>query len=846
MDAESLKKYAEKRDFDTTPEPEGTPGEARADHLGFVVQKHDARRMHFDFRLELDGVYKSWAVPKGPSYDPSEKRLAVHVEDHPLEYGRFEGTIPKGEYGGGTVLLWDNGWWEPQGDPRKQYRKGHLTFVLHGHRLKGSWTLARMGSHTDDTKENWLLIKHQDTLSHRGSPQPVQTETVSITTRRTLEEIARDTPPKNNSEASLSDVGNLPGAIRAPFPNRLLPEKATFSQTPPSGAGWIHEIKYDGYRIIARIQKNGILLTTRNGKDWTEKFISVKKSLERLFGHEVILDGEVAVQSPDGRTDFQALQNVLSGVHSGKLVYFVFDLVYLDGIDLQKVPLTDRKEALRKLCEQEYTPNDAVHYGNHLEEDGALVYEQACRLGLEGIVSKRKTSRYYQGRSREWLKTKCVHRQEFVIGGYSEPSGKRARFGALLLGYYESGRRLVYCGRVGTGFDEPTLDRVGARLELLQQTSSPFATDVDQPRGVHWVAPVAVAEIEFRGWTDTDRLRQPSFKGLRDDKDPLTVGRETAIRPSNTYGQQSSSPIDRPRNSQRSKRGIVMPKLTHPEKVLYEEQGVTKQDLIDYYTMVADRMLPLVKGRPLALVRCPDGRHHQCFYQKHLGDQAPPEIRTVAIQEKSQKRMYAVIDDLPGLWALVQISCLELHTWNVRRDRLERPDMMIFDLDPGPGVPLGRIIDGARQVRSRLRSLGIESFVKSSGGKGLHVVVPLVRSPGWDEVKRFAQALAQSLARENPREFVATMAKDKRSGKIFVDYVRNSRGHTTIAPYSTRARKGAPVSVPLSWDELDQLTQPDQFSVPTMHQRLAQPDPWEAFASSAQTIRKAALNELGL
>ncbi len=849
----TLKEYSRKRDFSKTAEPEGTHGGDRKEKLSFVVQKHAATRLHYDFRLELDGVLKSWAVPKGPSLDPSDKRLAMHVEDHPVDYGSFEGTIPKGQYGGGTVLLWDRGWWEPLGDPQRDYRKGHLSFILHGERLHGAWTLARMGSSNGD-KESWLLIKKHDAQASSGQAVPAESNARSISTGRSMEEITQGADPGMAQETDFHSIQNrvhdLDGATEAKMPRIILPQKAALSNSAPSGSHWIHEIKYDGYRIIASIDREEVRLATRNGKDWTERFAAVANDLQPLKGNRIILDGEVAVQSPDGRTDFQALQNVLSGVKSGQLVYFVFDLLYFNGVDIQGVTLQERKETLKNLLSIVYANHDRIRYGDHIESEGQVIYEHACKLGLEGIVSKRRTARYYQGRSRDWLKIKCAHRQEFVVGGFSEPSGSRSRFGALLLGYYNSEGKLLYCGKVGTGFTESTIDRVAATLQKLQQETSPFATLVDETRNVHWVKPTAVAEIEFRGWTDTDRLRQPSFKGLRQDKDALQVGRETDITARKEFPQSAAanhSPRKTALRKESSRRKMTMPKLTHPDKVLFPEQGVTKRALIDYYKLASDLMIPLVKRRPLALVRCPDGRHKQCFFQKHLADQAPPEVRTIPIQEKSEKREYAVIDSAESLLALVQISCLELHTWNARDDRIERPDMMVFDLDPGPGVEVPQIVEGAFMVREQLHDLGIESFVKSSGGKGLHVVVPLVRSLGWDEVKEFSRAVATKMAREHPRKFVATMAKARRPGKIFLDYVRNSRGHTTVAPYSTRARKGATVSVPLEWNELNDLSAPDYFNVTNVVSRLEKGiDPWSDFENSKQTIRKQARSKLGL
>jgi bifunctional non-homologous end joining protein LigD len=836
----ALREYRKKRNFRHTPEPRGGEGTFGSGRL-YAIQKHAARRLHYDLRLELDGVLKSWAIPKGPSLDPADKRLAVHVEDHPLEYGSFEGIIPEGEYGGGTVMLWDKGQWEPEGDPGKSYRKGRLVFRLSGEKLRGSWILARMGGSEDG--ENWLLIKKEDGEAKK-SVDIVSTQPHSALTGRTMEEIsASEDRVWSGTEGELSpassprsprglksEISKMRGARRSEMasdPPR--PQLATLVKEAPTGEQWLHEIKYDGYRILCIKRRDHVRLITRNGQDWTDKLTPVARSLSSL-PMDCIFDGEVVVAGPGGKADFQALQNILAGLKTGNLVYYAFDILYCAGHDVTSSPLVERKKLLKKLFESFLAPSSLI-YGDYIQGDGDRVFEQACRLGTEGIVSKRADSRYEEGRrSRSWVKVKCVKRQEFVIGGYTEPSGSRSGFGALLVGYYDESGSLSYAGRVGTGFDESALLNLTSRLKKLERRGSPFR---DPPkgrdaRGVHWVQPALVGEVEFTEWTDDGILRHPSFKGLREDKTPLEVRRETG---------KTSSPATGGTVRRNTIAGVT---LSNPDRILYPEQGLSKRSLALYYEGIAERILPHLVDRPLTLVRCPKGRQKKCFYQKHLSGEVPESLLEISIQEKKEKGSYAVVKDLAGLISLVQLGVLEIHPWGSRRDQLERPDRIVFDLDPGPGIQSEHMVEVVQLLHELLNEIGLKNFLKTSGGKGFHVVVPLVRHSGWAEVKAFAKNVAVVMTRMRPDLVISTMEKSKRREKIFVDYLRNTRGATAVAPYSTRARAGAPVSAPIRWEDFSAEISSDQFTVENLSfpEGESNQDPWDGFFDIRQSLTK--------
>jgi bifunctional non-homologous end joining protein LigD len=791
-----------------------------------VIQKHDASRLHYDLRLELDGALKSWAVPKGPSLEPSQKRLAVQVEDHPVDYAGFEGTIPEGEYGGGTVMVWDRGTWEPEGDPAKGLNKGHLAFRLQGEKLQGGWNLVRMEGASDPEKKSWLLIKQKDAEARRNGPNDASDlDDRSVLTGRSLEEIALgEDPPKPDPDEPFA----LRGSRRAPVPDPPRPQLAVPAKKPPRGDDWLHEIKYDGCRILCVKDRGGVRLITRNRKDWSDRFPHVARAAAALRPDSFVLDGEVVVLRPDGTPDFQALQNLLEGRTTERAGYYVFDILYGEGRDLTPVPLEERKRTLESLLKGVSSP---LVYGDAIRGNGDRVYDQACRMGFEGIVSKRADSPYEPRRARTWVKVKCVKRQEFVIGGFTEPSGARSGFGALLLGYRDARKRLIYAGRVGTGFKETTLQGLHEKLTSLERKTAPFD---NPPTGreaarVHWVRPTLTAEVAFAGWTGDRILRQASFKGLRPDKPAREVTLETP------------EPGRAPAPGRHRVAGVA---LTNADRILYRAQGLTKLDLARYYERIADRILPHLEDRPLTLVRCPEGHTEDCFYQKHLDEQIPDTLLEVPVREKKEERRYTAVQDLPGLISLVQLGVLEVHPWGARRDKLERPDRMILDLDPGPGIRPQDLVEALNLLHALLDDLDLESFLKTTGGKGFHVVVPLERRTGWDEVRAFARRVAERMEGTNPDLLVSRMEKAERRDRIFVDYLRNARGATAVAPYSTRARAGAPVSVPVPWKDLSPDLSANGF---TVENPSAYPgDPWSGFFEVRQWLSKKRKQKLGL
>jgi bifunctional non-homologous end joining protein LigD len=850
-----LTQYKKKRDFERTSEPKGHKAHSPSQSL-YVIQKHAASRLHYDLRLEHKGVLKSWAIPKGPSLDPAVKRLAVEVEDHPVDYGSFEGTIPKGQYGGGTVMLWDRGTWVPVGDPQKAFEQGKLKFQLKGKRLQGGWTLARMRG-----ERNWLLIKEKDGYA-KPSSDSTDPYTTSVSSGRTMEAIAEqrkntwqsDRPPSKEAAAppdasarrstarQTMEPGSLTKARKAALPTTFKPQLATLVTSVPAGSEWLHEIKFDGYRILCFIRNGKSRLLTRNGLDWTRKFPSIVKAVSRLSIQEGLLDGELVVLRPDGTSDFQALQNVLKGEADGQLHYYVFDLPFCDGYDLTRTPLLQRKNALRGIFPAKMDDAFAVHYTDHIEGKGSEVYAQACRIALEGVVSKLGSSPYQQKRSRDWLKIRCMKRQEFVIGGYSEPGGAREGFGSLLLGYYTDQKELRYAGRVGTGFTEASLRDLHRQLRRLETPTRPFTVwPALSTRGVHWIKPELVGEVEFTEWTSDGMLRHPSFKGLREDKRPTDVSREMpATLPATAKAShRQATPKPHPRGKPvAAANSRAREALSNPDRILYPDQGITKQALADYYTSVASWILPYVVNRPLTIVRCPEGHQKSCFYQKHVTDGLPKAIRSVQVKEKHGVMKTLVIDDLDGLLGLVQIGVLEIHLWGSSADQIDKPDRLVFDLDPAPDVDWKDTIQAAQLLQKLLETLHLTSFVKTTGGKGLHVVAPLDPIATWDEVKPFAKSIAAGLTRHAPNQYIDVMTKAKRTGKIFIDYLRNGYGATSIAPYSTRATSQAPVSTPIRWDELTVNLNPAALQVKTVPARLKRlrRDPWGGFVDVHQAI----------
>jgi bifunctional non-homologous end joining protein LigD len=831
---EALKPYAQKRDFSRTAEPKPTSAPkskaGRGAHWQFVVQKHAARRLHFDLRLELDGTLKSWAVTRGPSLTLGEKRLAVHTEDHPMQYLEFEGNIPKGEYGGGSMIVWDRGRWEPVGDPQRGLSKGHLEFVLAGTRLKGRWHLVRMRPRPGEKKEQWLLIKAEDEFARPpGSPEITEEETTSFVSGRTNEELAAEGALRADHAArervskarqvTLPDVKGVRGAQKKLLPAFIEPSLASPCTRPPSGPKWVHEIKYDGYRTQARIDGGKVQLLTRKGLDWSKRFERIATALKALPLASAWLDGEIVVEDAGGISSFNALQADLSAGRQDRLIFHVFDLLYCEGFDLTKATLIDRKALLQQILA--LLLQGAIRFSEHLQEDGERMLEHSCRLGLEGIISKRADLPYRAGRGDHWLKSKCMLRQEFVIVGYVPSTAAASAVGALALGYYEGGK-LVYAGRVGTGFSAKVARSLRDEIEKINAKKPAFtnALPAGAEKGVRWAQPQLVADVEFRGLTEERLVRQAAYKGLREDKAPEEVILET---PAWSVGERAS---------QRESAGV---RLTHPERILWDVPGVTKQGLADFYTEIADWILPHITDRVLSLLRCPSGVSQQCFFAKHAWHGLGSAARKIDVGEAEPM---LAIDGLEGLLALVQAGVVEIHPWGSTVDHLEKPDRLIFDLDPGEGVPWGAVIEAARDVRARLEGEGLKSFVKTSGGKGLHVVVPLEPHFDWDTAKAFTASIAAAMAKSRPDRYLATMAKKARTGRIFIDYIRNSRGQTAVSAYSTRAFPEATVSTPLDWSELSEGIRADHFKIDNLRQRLKflDADPWEGFFKLKQRI----------
>ena len=772
----------------------------------FVVQKHAARRLHYDLRLEIGDALASWAVTRGPSLVPGEKRLAVHVEDHPLDYADFEGQIARGEYGGGEVIVWDRGRWEPEGDPARGLKRGRLDFTLEGAKLKGRWHLVRMAGKRGEKRENWLLIKGSDVEARsEADPDILEEAPESVISGRTVEDIAAGKPaPKPAAKRTGKDA----------FPGFIPPALATLKPKPPRGGAWVHEIKFDGYRLQAQIRGGKAKLLTRSGQDWSERFgAAIPAALAALPAKTAILDGELVVEGAGGASDFSALQADLSAGRSDRFRLYLFDALYLDGADLRRKPLSQRKERLAALLDGAAEP---LRFSEQFAEDGEMMLDHACRLSLEGIVSKRLDGTYPAGRTGAWIKSKCADRQEFVIAGWVPSTADASLVGSLVLGVWRDGK-LAHVGRVGTGFSRTVARDVAERLAPLARKSAPFAEKLsaDAVRGVRWVKPELVAEVDFRAWTADGLLRHASFRGLREDKPAREVVREAA------------APAKPP----------AQVRLSHPERVYWPEAGVTKQGLADWYAEAWPRMAPHLVNRPVALLRCPGGWKAQCFFQKHAWKGQAREIMTFTDPQDAVDDPLIAVDGLPGLIGMVQGGALEIHTWQSTLADLERPDQIVMDLDPGEGIVWEDIIAAARDVRERLEAAGLAAFVKSSGGKGLHVVAPLRPAAGWDAVKDFAAEMARTMAADAPERYVATITKSKRSGRILIDYLRNGRNNTAIAPYSTRARSGAPVSMPLAWDELGPEIGPAHFTVTNAPERLAgSSDPWADFRAAAQPL----------
>jgi len=920
-----LETYRKKRKFNVTSEPRGRVD--RAGGFRYVIQKHDATRLHYDLRLELDGVMKSWAVTRGPSLDPNDKRLAVHVEDHPIEYNAFEGTIPEGEYGGGTVMIWDRGTWSPEGDPGKGYAKGHLEFTLHGRKLHGRWHLVRMrprpGDRRDSGHDNWLLIKAKDKEARSGRNADIlDAEPLSAATGRSMEEIAagkgrrrvwhsnrsRGAAPPDSAKdsgrpqsqrefkAQLKALGAArtkpqrraaktkaaktppakqrarakPAAAKVerksaqrPRRNRnetggstrlpafVPPSLATLHDSAPSGKNWLHEIKFDGYRIEARLDHGQVQLLTRKKLDWTSRFAPIAEAVEALPADTVLIDGELVVEDDKGVSNFSLLQTDLKDGRRDRFVYRVFDLLYLDGKDLSGAPLIERKAALHRLLKGE-SRKGRIRYVEHFDGDGPAIFKSACEMKLEGIISKLRDAPYRSGRSDNFIKVKCHNEQEFVVAGFSPSAAMPKAVGALIAAFHEHGK-LRYAGRIGTGYTREVARDLWKRLYPLRVDKPPVALPPDERRkDVVWVKPQTVIEAEFRGITHDGLLRQASFKGLREDKPAREVVREMPVAASsaansiaNSIAMAQRQPVRKsvhksvkspsPGRTNADVKGdgvIAGVHLTHPDRVYWADVGVTKEDLANYYVRVWDVMAPYVVGRPLAVLRCPEGTAGECFFQKHIAQ----AIKRSSLRHivKGKDHDVIAVETLEELIELVQSGALEIHVRGSRLDSLETCDRIVFDLDPGEGVAWKEVIAGAREIRDRLAELKLQGFAKLSGGKGIHVVVPIADAD-WDAAKAFSATIAAAMAADSPKLYLAKMTKAERHGRIFIDYLRNTREATSVAAYSTRARAGAPLSLPVSWEALARTKSGHQFTLPDL-KKLPAKDAWTDLGKVRQRL----------
>lgn len=812
--ADTLKAYRAKRDFTLTAEP-ADGGQANPDARAFVIQKHWASRLHYDLRLELDGAMKSWAVPKGPSYDPSVKRMAVQVEDHPIAYNQFEGDIPKGQYGAGKVIIWDEGTWAPVGDPRAGYRKGHLKFALHGRKMQGGWALVRMKG-KGEKQPPWLLIKEKDALARAEDDFSV------------VEAFPDSVVPLRQAAGS----GALPG-VAADLPGALSPQLATLADAVPgSRSEWLYEIKFDGYRILARVEGEDVRLYTRNGHDWTARMPRLAKTLARLDARSAWIDGEVVVLAENGAPSFQVLQNAFDSERTADIVFYAFDLPYLGGRDLRGEPLSVRRHWLEKLMAR--SRDDHLRFSEAFDAAPSQLAATACKMGLEGIIAKRQSSRYVSRRSPDWLKIKCARRQEFVVVGYTAPKGGRSGFGALLLAVHDAQGGLRYAGRVGSGFDAAGLARMKQQLDALRATAPPLQGPTGAGGGITWVAPQLVVEVSFGEWTSSGHVRQAVFRGVREDKPAQSIMKEAPMTAKRAKAAAKKTVPARRRTRGAAPEGEAkLGKLTHPERVIDPSTGLTKLDLARYYAQVATLILPQLKNRPVSFLRAPQGIHEEQFFQKHK-EARIPGVRDLPRSLDPDHAPLMEVSTPQALLSAVQMNVVEFHTWNASKTVIGKPDRLLFDLDPGKGVAWLAVKEGAALLRSLLDEIGLRAWLKTSGGKGLHVVVPLRRQYEWGTVKDFSAEIVRHLARTIPQRFVAKSGPRNREGKIFVDYLRNGFGATTVAAWSARARPGLGVSVPIGWDELDSLESSAQWTIADIAARLEVGNaPWSDYAPQA-------------
>jgi bifunctional non-homologous end joining protein LigD len=827
-----LKEYNKKRDFHITAEPSGETKKksgkktaatktAKKKALIFVVQEHHASHLHYDFRIELDGVLKSWAVPKGPSMHPDDKRLAMEVEDHPLDYGGFEGTIPKGQYGGGEVYIWDTGTWEVIGDAHEGLRKGNLKFKLKGKKLKGEFVLVRLPPR-GNTKNAWLLIKHHDELALEGTEDRAQ-ELSAVAKKKVITKGRVHT--SNREEEKKVTKKKAPAVKRKKakdWPGFIKPQLALLVDAPPTKETYVHEIKFDGYRLQPHVDHTGIRVYTRNGNDWSDQFPTIVKAMEDLKVENAILDGEAVVLDKNGRSDFGLLQQALSDKDDSAIKLFIFDCLYLNGEDLRDLSLRERKDKLKSVLPKKH---NVIFYSEDVSEDAEKFFHLSCKHGLEGIISKDETAPYRTGRSSIWCKSKCSLRQELVIGGYTTGKGNRsAELGALLLGVYEKDKgkdKFRYVGKVGTGFSRQTLKDIKKEVRKFEQNKSAF--DIKSPKGkdIHWLKPQLIAEVSFSEWTSDQSLRHPVFIGLRGDKKGSEIVHE---KPAHV---EQSGPEE-------------ISKLSSPDKILFTKEKITKSMIADYYEKAAEHMIPYMGNRPLSLVRCPEGSTKQCFFQKHPGQwKLPKSLNSFKVKEKSETNLYISLNTPEGLRQLAQMNAFEIHTWNCHDDALMNPDQIVMDFDPDEKLSFKEVIKAAFELKEILDKLKLKSFVKLSGGKGLHVHIPFEPIYTWDQVKSFSKALADEMVSRNPDKYLANMSKKERKGKIFIDYLRNGYGATAVAPYSLRARATSAVAMPIEWDELKKIKSSDQFTLKKALLKLKsrKSDPWKKMNSTKQRIK---------
>jgi bifunctional non-homologous end joining protein LigD len=850
------------RDFSKTAEPAGAEKTTRSNRLRFVIQKHAATRLHYDFRLELDGAFKSWAVTKGPSLDPSDRRLAVEVEDHPLDYGDFEGVIPKGQYGGGTVMLWDRGYWEPEGDPHQGLKKGDLKFTLDGERLKGSFVLVRMKRREREKRDNWLLIKHHDGWSVEADGGAiVDDETTSIASGRDMDEIAagrgkgptkfmtgkgrasgkgvwQSKPREPGKPAKPARAAAAPRVKAAALPGFVPPQLAKLVDRPPQGAGWGHEIKFDGYRLQLRVEAGKATLKTRKGLDWTKKFAAIARDAAAL--PEGLYDGEACALDENGSPDFPALQAALSEGRTEDLVFFVFDVLFVEGEDLRSLPLHQRKDRLRAALK---SAGRRIRYVDHFETAGDAVLHSACRMSLEGIISKRLDAPYRSERGGDWVKSKCRAGHEVVIGGWTEEAG---RLRSLLVGVNKADK-LIHVGRVGTGFSREKMARVLPRLRKVETDKSPFSGP-GAPRkaaNVRWAKPELVAEIEFAGFTGSGMVRQASFKGLREDKPAREVAAEDPA-PIQTVELAEPKPARRSAKPKAAAGGPVVMGVTlsSPDKPMWPDDGegrpITKLELASYFETVGPWMMRHIQGRPCSIIRTPDGIGGERFFQRHAGKGSSALISEVKVF--GDHKPYIQVDRIEALAALAQIGAVELHPWNCQPGQPEVPGRLVFDLDPDEAIPFDRVIEAAKELKNRLESLGLAAFCKTTGGKGLHVVTPLTDGKGktdWKIAKQFARDVCEAVAADAPDRYVVNMSKAKRKGRIFLDYLRNDRMATAVAPLSPRARALAPVSFPLTWGQVRKGLDPKAWTLRTAPALLKKTKAWADYCDAERPLTDA-------